>query len=70
MHTFCNLKELDHTVTKFSFPFQPFVIFANLLTLKLSLACLFISLIELLKFSLRHLANGVLWNILLPEVGH
>ena len=47
-----NLGNFDRTVTKFSFPYKPFGIYAKLFTFKLSLACLFISLIELLKFKL------------------
>ena len=46
-----NLENFDRTVTKFLFPYKPFGIYAKLFALKLSLACLIISLIELLKFS-------------------
>ena len=61
IHTFYNSKELNRTVTKFSFQFQPFAVYAELLTLKLSLTCLFVSLIELLNF---RLASSAKWCIL------
>ena len=39
------------------FPIRPFAIYAEIFTLKLLLTCLFISLIELLKFRLASSAN-------------
>ena len=41
-----NLGDFGRTVTKFPFPYKPFNIYARLFTLKLSLACLFISLMS------------------------
>ena len=41
-----NLGNFDRTVTKFPFPYKPFNIYARLFTLKLSLACLCVSLMS------------------------
>ena len=52
-----NFGNFDRSVTKFSFSYKLFGIYAKLLTLKLSLAFFFINLIELLKFDLESSAK-------------
>ena len=63
-----NLGNTDRTVTKFLFPHKTFGIYAKLFTLKLSFACLFISLTDLLKFRLESSAKRCTLEYLIARI--
>ena len=55
---------------KFSFPYKPFGIYAKLFALKLSLSCLFISIIELLNLKLESSAKWCTLEYFIARIGH
>ena len=68
--TFCYSKELVRAATKFSLAFKPLAIYAKLFTVKLSLACLFIGLIELLKFKFASSAKWCTLEYFIARIDH